>query len=204
MSDAQPLNRIERRKLEFRQKIIEAALQLFEQRGVNETSVAAIIQQADIAHKTFFNHFPSKDHLLRHIACSFSDNAYRAFREGLGKHSDPRKRIAYCLRNIAITLDKAHAHYKQLLNLYLISGAVQGDLRRQQRQQFSQLINEIIADAGARKLLRPGFKPEALSEVIIGLCVSTLLAWSLEDDYPITTKMDAVIAFINASVFAYE
>ena len=75
MSDSPELNRIERRKLEFRDRITEAALKLFEEQGVADTSVASIIKEADIAHKTFFNHFPTKDHLLQHIASTFSSNA---------------------------------------------------------------------------------------------------------------------------------
>ena len=83
---ATPINRIERRKIEFRDNITRAAMKLFEEQGIVETSVAAIIKEADIAHKTFFNHFPTKDHLLRYIAGSYSDKAYDVFRQGIAKY----------------------------------------------------------------------------------------------------------------------
>ena len=62
------LSRRERRKLEVRGRILKAAGDLFTQHGFQATKVAEICEQADIAQKTFFNHFPSKQHLLREIA----------------------------------------------------------------------------------------------------------------------------------------
>ena len=201
MAGGAGVNRIERRRLEFRERITQAALRLFESQGVAETSVAAIIKEADIAHKTFFNHFPTKDHLLEHIACSFADNAYATFREGFTRQADPGKRIAYCLLNIAKALEHVNPHYKALLNVYLISGAAAGDLQLRQREQFSAVIRQIVGDADAAGLLKPGVGVDTGTEVVVGLCVATLLNWSLEDAFPIVAKMNAVIAFINASLF---
>jgi len=63
-----PVSRRERRKLELRARILETASELFSDHGFHETRVAEICDRADIAHKTFFNHFPTKLHLLRQIA----------------------------------------------------------------------------------------------------------------------------------------
>lgn len=195
------VNRIERRRLEFRERITQAALRLFESQGVAETSVAAIIKEADIAHKTFFNHFPTKDHLLEHIACTFADNAYDTFRDGFTRQADPGKRIAYCLLNIARALEHVNPHYKALLNVYLISGAAPGDLQLRQKEQFSGVIRQIVSDAGASGLLRADFDVDTCTEIVVGLCVATLLSWSLEEGFPIVARMKAMIAFINASMF---
>jgi monoterpene epsilon-lactone hydrolase len=62
------LTRRERRKIEMRERILEAAVALFDEHGFAATKVSEICEQADIAHKTFFNHFPSKQDLLSEIA----------------------------------------------------------------------------------------------------------------------------------------
>ena len=134
-TETAPVNRIERRKQEFRDKITRAAIKLFEQNGIAETSVASIIKEADIAHKTFFNHFPSKDHLLQHVTSSFSSNAYENFREGFKKQSDPGKRLSYCLMSVAKALENVKPHYKELLNYYLISGKGSSTLQKAQKEQ---------------------------------------------------------------------
>ena len=60
--------RRERRKLEVRRRMLEAAEALFEERGVQQATVAEICERADVAHKTFFNHFPAKQDLVRALA----------------------------------------------------------------------------------------------------------------------------------------
>ena len=200
-TESPPLNRIERRKLEFRDRITRAAIKLFEQNGVTETSIASIIKEADIAHKTFFNHFPSKDHLLLHIADTFSKNAYSVFREDFKKHKDPTKRMEYCLIKVAKSLEAVNENYKELLNLYLISGVGAGEMQREQKEQFSGVIHQILSDAQENGELVAGQKIETLTELITGLCVSILLNWSLEQNYPIVSRMKEAINFINDSVF---
>jgi AcrR family transcriptional regulator len=201
VTTAKPLSRIERRKIEFREKITHAALKLFEENGVADTSVASIIKDADIAHKTFFNHFPTKDHLLQHIVTTFSDHAYSLFREEFKTTSDPRARIEFCFNNIAQALESLNPNYKDLLNFYLISGAGSGDLRRSQKDKFVEVIDQIMSDANAREMLRPGFSLETLTDMVVGVCVSTLLNWGVEEDYPLVLKMKKSIHFINESVF---
>ncbi|WP_372779799.1 TetR/AcrR family transcriptional regulator [Litorivivens sp.] len=201
MSAAQPVNRIERRKLEFRRKITDAAVRLFEQNGVADTSIASIIKEADIAHKTFFNHFPTKDHLLRHVASTFSHRAYQSFSDEIARIKDPKKRVAFCLKSIAKELEGVKDHYKELLNLYLISGAAESDLQREQRAQFTSLISQIIAEAREQDQLKLDFPNDMLTDIIIGLCISTLLSWSLEDNYPIVEKMRNQVNFINTTIF---
>ena len=66
--DPAELTRRERRKHEVRTRILEAAKSLFSEQGTGATKVTEICERADVAHKTFFNHFPSKQHLIRELA----------------------------------------------------------------------------------------------------------------------------------------
>ena len=63
-SEAPLPNRRERRRLEVFQRILDAGDSLFEQQGYDETKVAELCEQADVAYGTFFNHFPAKRDLL--------------------------------------------------------------------------------------------------------------------------------------------
>src|SRR6202142_3797161 len=57
-------NRRERRSAEIRERLFRAALDLFAQKGFAETTVEDITNAADVGKGTFFNYFPSKDHIL--------------------------------------------------------------------------------------------------------------------------------------------
>jgi AcrR family transcriptional regulator len=54
----------ERKKQRTREKIVEAALELFDERGFDGTTIADIADAAEIAPRTFFSYFPSKDDVV--------------------------------------------------------------------------------------------------------------------------------------------
>src|SRR5215470_4860091 len=61
--------RRQRRSVETRERLFRAALGLFAQKGFAETTVEDITNAADVGKGTFFNYFPSKEHIL----LAFSD-----------------------------------------------------------------------------------------------------------------------------------
>ena len=60
-----PTNRHARRRRETRGRLLEAAQLLFARQGVQATKVIEICERADVAQQTFFNHFPTKQDVVR-------------------------------------------------------------------------------------------------------------------------------------------
>src|SRR5260370_7232271 len=56
--------RRQRRSSEIRERLFRAALDLFANKGFLETTVEDITEAADVGKGTFFNYFPSKNHIL--------------------------------------------------------------------------------------------------------------------------------------------
>src|SRR5260370_4017448 len=61
---ATPVGRRQPRLAEIRERLFRAALNMFAQNGLAETPVEDITNAADVGKGTFFNYFPSKDHIL--------------------------------------------------------------------------------------------------------------------------------------------
>src|SRR6266852_7481110 len=61
---ASNLSRRQRHSAEIRERLFRAALELFAQKGFVETTVEDITEAADVGKGTFFNYFPSKEHIL--------------------------------------------------------------------------------------------------------------------------------------------
>ncbi len=54
----------ERKKQRTREAIVEAAFELFAEQGFEGTTIAEIAEAAEIAPRTFFSYFPSKDDVV--------------------------------------------------------------------------------------------------------------------------------------------
>ncbi|ASR35652.1 hypothetical protein BAY61_12330 [Prauserella marina] len=76
----QALGRRERKKLATRAAVQEAAVRLAVRFGVENVTVEQIAAEADIALRTFFNYFPSKEHALVAFTASGADALVEAFR----------------------------------------------------------------------------------------------------------------------------
>jgi AcrR family transcriptional regulator len=61
-------SRRERKKQETRQRLLECAWNLFQERGYDDTTVEGITEAADVAKGTFFNYFTTKESILDEIA----------------------------------------------------------------------------------------------------------------------------------------
>src|ERR1700759_4852866 len=62
------MNRMDRRKVEVRDRILRAGFDLFLSQGVSATTIEEICARADVANRTFFNHFPTRQDMMRALA----------------------------------------------------------------------------------------------------------------------------------------
>jgi AcrR family transcriptional regulator len=95
--------RRERKKLETRQALEEAALRLFAERGYEQTTVEDIADAADVAVRTFFRYFSSKHHVL--FGDVITDRVGR-----LRTELAARPRDEHHMRSIAHVLDLLDFH----------------------------------------------------------------------------------------------
>lgn len=73
------ISRRERKRQVVHQSLLEAAAELFRERGIARTTVDDIAEAADVARQTLFNHFPYKEAFaLELTADSVEQTAHRA------------------------------------------------------------------------------------------------------------------------------
>lgn len=108
----------ERKKARTRQAIIDAAMDLFEKQGYEETTINEIAEAADIAPRTFFGYFPTKEDVVFY---DFQEAERAQMREILTER-DPGTPALDALREWAVGLIEsevfdpaAHARHTRLV-----------------------------------------------------------------------------------------
>src|SRR6266508_2602938 len=71
----------ERKKLQTRTAIRDAAMRLFLERGFDQVSVAEVARAADVSEQTVFNYFPTKEDLVYERLDAFEQELLAAVRE---------------------------------------------------------------------------------------------------------------------------
>ena len=80
MRESEQLGLRERKKRQSRELIAETARRLFTERGFEGVTVAEIAREADVAEKTVFNYFPTKEDLFYSRLEAFEDELLETIR----------------------------------------------------------------------------------------------------------------------------
>jgi AcrR family transcriptional regulator len=72
-SDTASLTRAERKKLELRREIIDAAFECFAETGYHATGIADIAARVGIGHGTFYRYFDNKRDIVEHVITDLID-----------------------------------------------------------------------------------------------------------------------------------
>ena len=156
----------ERKKLRTRETIVTAALQLFTERGYQQTTVAEIAEAAEVSKGTVFAYFPTKEDIVFADTAPVCDDLLRRLRER------PQDRSAVDVLRSFIGDHIIAPDERRLLRERLIAGDEQ--LRSHYRARLAE-IEDAIAVAIAEDL---GDAPDALrprlaaAAVIAGLTVA--------------------------------
>ena len=92
--------RMERKKKETRQRIIKVAMDLFQRQGFNDTTMEQIAEEADVARKTLYNHFPVKEAIVDEYVRGISKESTQEAFETLQNLPDTRSRLVETLDKV--------------------------------------------------------------------------------------------------------
>ena len=127
-----------------RQAIIDAAFALFAERGFGATTVDDIAERADVAPRTFFRYFPTKESVLFHD----SDTKLETIRERLAERPEGEpasESILAIFRQMADELAGDPERAQLICRLSLETEGLLSSRRRQMIDQFSAAIVETVS-----------------------------------------------------------
>jgi AcrR family transcriptional regulator len=178
------LTRRERRKLEVRTRILEASLSLFQHKGIDGTTVVEICKLADVAHKTFFNHFQSKRELLREIARDGVQKVLLQLEESRKADGASSVRIQHFFEGVAEHANESGPMQRELLSEIVHIGHESGD-EAEQARQLHDAFAAIVLEGRATGDLTQRYSAETLTEMLMGAYYALMFNWANLDDYPL-------------------
>jgi AcrR family transcriptional regulator len=193
---AADLTRRERRKLELRGRMLEAAAALFDEQGVHATKVADICARADVAHKTFFNHFASKGQLLRALAEQASRQLLADIESARKSGRDTRERLAHFFDGVAAHAAGAGPLRRELLT-ELIHAIHESGTEPDQARRLHAAFGALVHDGLAAGDVPRAHTAETLTEALMGAYYALMFNWANLDGYPIHERARAAARFLG-------
>jgi len=193
------LSRRERRKLEVRNRILEASTILFEAKGLEATTVVEICERADVAHKTFFNHFPSRRHLLSEIAHYALNVLLTDIEKACKQPASTRDRIHYFFEHLADNTEQAGPMHRELLS-EIVRVAHEAGNEPEQAQKLHEAFGSIIYAGIADGDLSDRHSAETLTAMLMGAFYVLMFNWANLEHYPLREQALATARFLADSM----
>lgn len=164
------LNKREAKKLKSKNTIINSAIKLFGTKGLKDTSIADIMQDADLGIGTFYNYFQSKDELLNNLLTQIAFDIRQYFVKLTNENSSQ----AQILEAIVIYSAKVLDHNRFILPLFMRAVdksalTVQHHSLMQKPLPFKDLFDEIIQSGQANGEFRTDIPAEIITEMFHSL-----------------------------------
>jgi AcrR family transcriptional regulator len=190
MVESAELDRRTRRKLALRGRMLEAAAALFDERGVHATKVADICARADVAQKTFFNHFASKQQLLRALAEEASSQLLLDIETARKQGRSTRERVERFFEGVARRAAESPPTHRELLT-ELIHAIHESGTEPDQARRLHAAFGALVHDGVAAGDVTPRHAPETLTEMVMGAYYALMFNWANLDGYPIHERARA-------------
>jgi AcrR family transcriptional regulator len=182
-------DRRQRRSADIRERLFRAALELFAQKGFAETTVEDITEAADVGKGTFFNYFPSKDHIL----LAFGEMQLSKLEAAIEMARRAGEPMPDFLRSLGVRMTQEPtrnpAIIRALLQAYLSTTPVRAAMMDLQRRIHS-LHTQMIQLGQDRGEIRNDLPAAVIAQVFRQTIFGTLLIWSLYGDATLHSRIE--------------
>jgi AcrR family transcriptional regulator len=170
----------ERKKARTHQGIVDAAVEVFRERGYEKTTVEEIVRRVEISQPTFYKYFGSKDAVLREVAGGmlreWAQEAEAASRQ-------EGESTGAVLRRIFETLASTMLEDRALWQCIVLADALNPMRAPEQRdadRDATRGIAAILARGQRRGEITERFSAVRLAENLIAMQIIDCLAWGAD------------------------
>jgi AcrR family transcriptional regulator len=177
---------MDRRKVEVRDRILGAAFDLFLVQGVSATKIEDICERADVANRTFFNHFATRQDMMRALAERRLLNLHDVV---FDRASEPiPTRLIGLFDDIAAALVESSDTYREVIGEMLACTGY----GFQRGSALHDTFLELVKDGAARGEVTIRHDPHTLADIIAGSLTGGIVNWTVDKTYSLETGLHAL------------
>jgi AcrR family transcriptional regulator len=182
------MSRRQRRSAEIRERLFRAALDLFATKSFADTTVEDITEAADVGKGTFFNYFPSKDHIL----LAFGEMQLAKLEAAIAATRSTKQPLPAFLRTLGVRMTEEPtrnpAVVRTLLQAYLATSPVREGMLDLQKRAHA-LHTQLVQLGQERGEIRRDLPAAEIAHVFRQTVFGTLLIWSLYGDASLSARI---------------
>jgi TetR/AcrR family transcriptional regulator len=203
------ISRREREKLMQRQEMLDAALELFSEKGYHNVSMHEIAEKAEFAMGTLYKFFKSKEDLYKTLILDQS----RIFHETLMKAIEEPDDEIEKLRNYVKARSRLFMENVSIIRLYFAEtrGAsfnIKAGLDTEIRKKYDQFLDRLasVFESGIkRKQFRKIAEPYLLAISLDSICSAFLFLWlESPERHPYPEDPDVILNILFKGLVDYD
>jgi AcrR family transcriptional regulator len=195
------IGRRERKRSATRERIFRAALELFAQRGFFETTVEEITEAADVGKGTFFNYFPSKEHVLGMLHELQLSKVAHAESAAKDSKLPIREVLRQFMRSIAVEPGRSQLLARGLLATVFTNEAIR-ELLVGTMTRGRGSLEAILALGQKRGEIRRDFSLEGMARTFQQNVIGAVMLWSVNPPSSLAKRIDTAFDIFWSGISA--
>ncbi|MFN2427117.1 MAG: TetR/AcrR family transcriptional regulator [Candidatus Binatia bacterium] len=193
-----------RRRRELHQSILATAAELFARDGYDATTVERIAAAADIAPATFFNHFRSKEDVLREVGQDVFSRFRRLVDEQLERRVTSVERLQGFAERSAQLVRRAPEMTRRVLMAVLRTsrpGEAGAELASMQAD-FVRLLERGRDGSAPAGDIPHDLNVELTAEILVSVVIGAMTHWINDANYPLEKRLRETLTLLGARLLA--
>jgi AcrR family transcriptional regulator len=191
--------RRERHRAETRERLYCAALRLFAERGFLETTVEDITEAADVGKGTFFNYFPTKEHILAEFGGQRTAAVERALQEARATEGSVLPVLRELVGDAVGQADKSAALLRAIFAAHASCTSVREELVKRMHVA-RRILAQIILLAQERGEIRRDIPAMDLARLTQRIFMGVTMSWALKPESTLRKTSEEIWDLIQLSM----
>src|ERR1700685_3027216 len=198
-----PASRRKRHRAETRERLYSAALELFAERGFLETTVEDITEAADVGKGTFFNYFPTKEHILAEFGGQRTAAMERALQKARATEGPVLDVIRELVGDAVGQADKSAALLRAIFAAHASCTSVRDELVKRVHVA-RRILAQIFLLAQERGEIRRDISPSDLARMTQRIFMGVTMSWAIKPESTLRKTSEEVWDLIQPCLLPAE